>query len=1109
MSLWATFNNCCCCQKGSVVPRLENLTRVRPAGDTTPAGATVTPFSRLDAAQYFIDAGNALPHTCTSDHPAGAGSDASGYCGTWLTSPGDASALSMQEVKAQMDDIIACAVADTTHYNFDHNCYLKNGTSGTDVVNMVMPKLFGGQWVFAEHFWSGTFGLMDAPNLTNPAFPAPQVKYLQVDAQETYANLFHEKHYPAGTSPTPTTPPTFDLAIQTNNSTGQITRVVNQVNRLITQGGTAPTETQVYYPSGPVTTIKACADGPQVNADLSAFPVPGTDIPTIAGLVGNNGSGWLASIAAVNSDGSGWQAIGTVVPFATGNPTTDTIYANVVVKRTNTSYTWNLDLVIFFESAPGGGSGGDDVWEWRHITSTGSIELSVPYTSDDAYADFKQLLASFDMGNFKLASLRGVNGDGSADEKLWHGPLIIYNGVRAAVSPIGLGCPINNYAAPVADANGHAAWTYDPLLYAPTTGTPLPANYATWTPVSGQGADWVPTWGQLPWLDPNSYIWQTQALPAHGVYFNTGALPELIPANFTSATLLTGMWDGSIIATNSCLDSSTQRLAGGSDRHFWFGAPNYRRDAVHDPTSGALLGYQWNLISTGAFSAAPRPSCTVRWMPPYEEQYDGAALGTPPIGNFPQSWMDYSGGKIKGGKFCMAVNPWQAVNYGFPCGPGKYAIEQTSVCCITAGTGAGGSLTIAPTTGATAPSSGYIVIEGGGVYPVTGLSGSTLTVDAKIDGLPTGYVFRDPALYSDGATHLGRLRWIGYTQNGVTFGSAPGICGRVAITTAYASGTLTVLPATAQPYLRVDPATAAIRAVNLYDAGMTLLTVTPLVLARTDDLHFTVAAANYPTAVWMVDAAVDWTKYSAVSQHTGVHLDWSFDKRQAALATSAQPNWLGGTGAGTGTGTVGCLSQSVTQFNYTYKAGCPAIVGIVPYYSQIPSGGDTPVGSDTPSPNVPADNFDNAVLFDFPPRFLLDDQYGSHWQGALMLSMPAPEWEAPFFPSCNGFLTNWAEDVDGTGWADGTGPISGIDYTKWAWFPGAYLVEAATTVPAGCALPAALKLFYDPSNIFPPPYYPNGIPYGSDVLMDWGFITRACNSSNHFYTEYMKFVTCP
>jgi hypothetical protein len=380
----------------------------------------------------------------------------------------------------------------------------------------------------------------------------------------------------------------------------------------------------------------------------------------------------------------------------------------------------------------------------------------------------------------------------------------------------------------------------------------------------------------------------------------------------------------------------------------------------------------------------------------------------------------------------------------------------------------------------------YIAVGGDGIYHVTGVATTTpaaglaqwlVSVDAKVDDLPTGFAMSSTG--DGGSGYLGVLR----------FPAAPGICGRAAVTAAFASGILTITASVAQPWLRLDPATGLIM-VDLYDSAMTSGTkIASVSLVRTSDTVWTAAMGSAPgiTVAYLVSAGVDWTKNSSASQKTGVHLDWSFNQRQAQPAYTSPPTWYGGIG--------GCLGCTVTQFNYG-GGTCPVMVGVVPRYGS---------GSGTPVESGPS----GSEFFGFGGSVTFDDVFGAHWQGAVILTMVDPFYQQPYKPDCNNASAfEWAQD-NGSGEAD----TDSVFY-----FPHAPLVEALANVPGGDSLPAGVSLTYDTSvNVIAPPYYPQGIPIGDTgggyaaVETDWGFAGRACadiGASGRFASIYTTFVSC-
>ena len=1146
------LKNCCCtCNVGSYVPRWKNVTAVRTQSDcadpttkaTVVADGTNIPAARLDISYSNNSGGEDCP----------GGGFTCGKCGGWLVG-GDLSGLSAQEVTAGTDDIVAGATPDATHYTVDNNSYQAypnaaasffqvgdiakivtlgstdwNAMAGTTGVtykvgdiftvavvgsgsgtaqlmtDMLMARRRGGQWIFAQKYWHGVFGYNVSENcVADPTVAASLTKY-RTATVTLRASVWH---YVGGFSGTKTLMGTdaLDWVASVNQTSGIVTSTFSRTCTETSAGN------WVFF--------------------IYAMTVGAGVIPTLYGLPS------LCPGADIHYD---------ITNYIDGTPSspvfTKDIRNQVTTETSFGNYEFHFNLTGQLST---------------EITVT--VTLSDPYTSEQLAADFMAAENAWDMSDFKrLNSLR-------MDENLAHSALCTYAEHQGVASQFAAPFPslptalpisahqanqtMDDYSSPAKDSNGFAPWTYDPLLYAPNTGTPLPSNYATWTPVSGQGADWTPTWAQIAWHDPQDCIWQTQALPAHGIYFTDPATVGYFPANFTSASLRTGIYDGSIIA-------HTSPSSGICARHFWFNAITYRREENYiEPEHISTGTFNWNTYSHGAYSDGQLPWPTMRWLPGYLEQYDSAfhvADGhNQPNGTFGQQFTDFPSnvsvapqGLLVGGKYCQAVQKWQAVNFGRPCGIDRYAVDQTTVvgvASVTAGVytvfQTGISTNNQPAFIAKAPlaagglqNNDYIMIEGTGVFKILTITAIgndakgrpnwtiAMTVAGKLDDPPTGYAFSDPEQRTDGYTHLGRLRWLGYTQFGGTFSSAPGIDLKAAVTMSLVSGTPTIASAGGLPYLRIDPTTAAIRPVNLYDAAWTLL-VSGLAITRTDDNNFT-AAVNYPTAAWMMDtqfataisasATTDWTKYDSSSKQTGVHIGWSFNQRMVAAAaevvattiTAAQfntafspvtypPTWIGGSSPVAG---VLDSSYSIAQFNYPGTMSCPAIVGIVPDGSP--------------------ENFGaGQVLFGFP-AVPVDSIYGAHSQSYIGLTMEDPFNQPPFKPDCDYDPTglscpwSWRED-DGSGMADvmySSGTCVGELQT--AYYAMRPMVEALSSIPSGCSLPTGVTLYYDPANKFPPPNYPNGIPLGANVTSDWGTTNRICNNVSRFVADYAAWANCP
>ena len=1000
------------------------------------------------------------------------------------------------------------------------------------MTDMLMDRRRGGNWIFAQKYWHGRFGFLDNENGTlDPTKSPAQSKWRTIkvdfsfsvvntdtDPATTFAGnllisgtyistidrysgketrtitdfvLTQDRTYIAfddhwnATFPVP-----FDN--RWDASTAFLGYLNNFYARIPTSSDAAATNMVNFVQSSGYDSTALlqgfCNTFVPAGNTVTGSPFCRIDIlqaPTASGSMSVTGNAVSASSA---SSGSGTV---TVPP---GNPNigifeSDDTTASASITNTSLAMTMTLASV---EDATGQTPAGYKKTMLTEASMT--VTLLDEYTKAELETDFEAALAAWNMSDFaRLNSLR-------MDENLAHAALCTYAEWQQAVSPTSpvfssLSALPQNYTmddlnAPVTDANGVPAFK---------TNVPSPTlPYIYDATVSGV---WSPTWAGMIWTDPTDSIWKYPA----GSTRTTGGFKDSFATQtaYAGAALITGILTGGVI-------SHTAPTTGITDRHFWMGAVNYRREGspimYNAYSHGAYSDDSGFTDSTtenpaGTYFDGQLPTPTLRWMPPQNEKYDGAAGGTPPIGNFPQQFTDFSNGCLKGGKYCQAVQKWNAVDYLQPSGKRKFDVDQNTVGIIVAA-GSGYFTVGKPSTTSAFPATGYIAVTGSigvtGIYPVTGAATDNgdhtwnVPVGAKIEDFPTGvYTYGD---LRDSSNWLGWLKWIGYTQYAQSFASAPGITGRVAVTTSYAAGVLTVNTTTAQPYFRVDPASNALRAVNLYDVNGSLLNGSPLVLARTDDSHFTATTSNYPTAVWMVDAALTWAQsgFTNASQNTGVHIKWQFDQRKANLATAAQPAWLNGTGAGVGDGVVGCLDSgySIEQFNYL-NGSCPAIVGIVP--------------SGSP------ENFGTQVLFDFP-TVPIDNGYGAHSQSFIGLTMEDPFEIAcgtPFKPDFNpmDYTTplsfSWKED-DGSGKSDDGGATPPVYY--YAMRP---LVEAADAVPSGKSLPIGVTLFFDPANKFPPPCYPNGILYGATVTSDWKTTERICNNVSRFVADYAAWSFCP
>jgi hypothetical protein len=972
--------------------------------------------------------------------PTDIGSPA-GSCGSWIFGGiGDANGLSAQEIDAAVDDIMACAADDSTHAKSDHNCYVK---SATDTVDMRLNKLFGGDWKFAKKFWHGCFGWLskDAPGITpDPDSGADGTKYLTIANTATIIRSTW----------------TYEMDGVTQRPQGKITDTLagsRSVNR-----------------NSGIITLSSDYLVKQEWLDYFSMGTP-TDPATY--LIIENGNGttdWGATPVVHGSTDADSTVTANPYAYVSGGPAevpdVDSAISDYNSKVTAMNAYDSGSRAIFTKPTTPGGF----TFSGSESTAIDSVSLDITVTRSNTSYEWN-VSYSYAQPGYQGNSLSSIGTKVLSD----------------AYSGSGLLDDLNNAfdAWDMSDASlfglvsGSASLRQDgklalgALCCFDEVGSPVsPLGYDidTMDDYSGSyGSPIVGYWPQRAWLDPNSFCWKTPG----GQYF-TGSGSAV-----DGSSIATGLRTGDIIAHN----------VAGSDPHFWFGFRSFQRQAC----SGGG-GYQWVNYENGGFANSLLPSATKRWMDDFEAQYDADLCGpgaTYPPGNYPQFFINQYNGKAIAGKYIQATQRWNAINYGRPCGEDKFAIDQTTVCSISSGNAASGFV-VTNTSHATLPLSAgglavndYIAVESGadaGIYKINAITGTgpwTISVSSLglLDTLPTGFAFCPSTIYgsgirADGTVHIGRLR----------FPRATGTCGKVPCTTVLAAGILTITVAS-QPWLRIDPTTGTIT-LNLYDAGGTLIEA--VTATRVSDTSFTCTPATATSAsfIWQVGYKLissSWTlqtpdDYANASQRTGVHLTWTFDARAPYSSSPPTPYAV-----------TGCESCAIEQFNYDLGQ-CRAVVGIVPF-----SGG-------TPAP---VESFPTQTLFSFPSSVTFDEAYGAHAQGAVMLTMVDPFYQAPYKPDGDSLSFQWLED-DGSGTADDIG-------ASQYYYAHRPLVEAAASLPSGKTLPDGVNLTYDGTSDIAPPFYPNGIPQASgyaDVETDWGFTLKAL-AATRFSEAYLTFVYVP
>ena len=1007
------------CSNGKPIPKLVNVTLCRNDNGT----ANVPPYQRLNS--DYPD------NPCATNPP--------GFCGGWLMG-GDLNGLSAQEVTDTVNDILACGGSDTA---IDHNCYHVTGT--VDMNN----RRRGGQWILARKCWHGIFGVQDQndPNFITALNPfgdgtieepgvgfqgtvttfqttAPQTRYRQIHIYGSGTLVISGSAYGDDG--------TYSNAFDITSTVGQFTGIEARSGTFTDDGkGSSEIFATMF------TFVRSTAN--DILGYFTAFTGGSITSTDSSSYYDHSGSTYVLHNGTANGhpdnilESISW-AVGSC--SRTVNVWDDVVgawalYLSETCTISNTSVVYRVQR---WDRVGG---------EMQAIDHTVTLDLELPYSASDCYADANDALNAWDMSNFNLAKLR-------QDELLALAPLVVYDETGQSLGLTGPTLPnplfppstMDDLNAPIADVNGTAPWT-----------STDPAAVLPWIYNSGASASWNPTFTQITWLDPNSYVWKYPA----GAGATTGGFKDWYAraVAFDGATLITGMRTGAIVSHTSA----------GSDQHFWFNYVKGGRVAEGDPPPNSV----WAPIATGGWNTGENPNLpgvTMRWMDNLEAQFDPQLHDSTHVGNFPQQFVKESGGVVVASKYVQSAQTWPAVNWARPCGADRYAVDQTTVCCII--TNAAPVFTVALTgEAANAPADGsYIAVAGDGIYHVDSHTGALPTLAlhcTRKDDLPTGFDMSNGYGTNIGGV-LGQLRWP----------TAPGICGRAAVTPSFVSGAVTLSGTSAFTWF-LKP-TGTMHDLKVYDSSMSLLdTISGSAIARTDD-SVTFTHAAMPTAAYVIDSATaDWTKNTTASRRTGVFLSWTFNQRVPPGSPYA--------------GISGCVNCDVSQF--TYPAKCP-MVGIVP-------GGS------------PEDFGTSGYLFNSPSGVEFDSYFGRHQQSAVMMVMVDPFWQLPFRPDCGDGTWAWKED-------DGSGQYDPEDGTI-KYFPHRPWVEALKVIPSGCSLPSGLSLFYASANHIAPPFYNDangyiGIP--CDVSdgsyrafeTDWGFTNRACGAVR-FSSNYLQFTTCP
>jgi len=529
------------------------------------------------------------------------------------------------------------------------------------------------------------------------------------------------------------------------------------------------------------------------------------------------------------------------------------------------------------------------------------------------------------------------------------------------------------------------------------------------------------SWDQMDWFDPAGYVWQ----------FPAGE------DQTTAAGTLVQIFDGSVLGAP---------LTAGYENFFCWQFEDWHGCKVPD-AGFDFWRYGWGMFLEDYNSqvGGDLPETSTQWTNNF------FTIGTPPGAciayNDPTliGMNNYSGRAGAGGlvayKYAEILDRWPSQNFGRPSGPDKFAYDETLVYCLNdlsgSGTGAtfaltnwdGASITLTDTSGAWGGASV------GGFFNIS-QSGGTITLGTKVYDLPSNWVSRS----GDDAQCFGKLRFDGCAS----------LRGRQAITV---SG-MTITFNEAQPQFGLASATHH-EQVDIYDASYTLL-ATNVTATRVNDSSFTTVTA-YPTATWVTNTGVKYYFDDEFPKGDFAILQWLFDYR-----TNGERGRL--------VGEVDCSGTQIAQpaANYGYAAfqqdaRCLSSQPCTPAVVCFTPNGET---------------FANGIIYGFPSTFVMDEQYGSCWQGYVQQTMTDLFWQKPHLPcgalslsiladpgdTVDGSAISWVMD-NGTCEADSFDEETGL---QTMYFPLAPQVEARLTLPAN----------YGAAQNETPPSLPGGITIG-------------------------------
>lgn len=528
---------------------------------------------------------------------------------------------------------------DATHFTVNGNFYHTNGT-----VNISSTQRFGGKWITAQKQWHGKFGIIDAddPNIVMSATLAAQTNVQINPAQNTtFLKSAPQRKFRTVICSAATSGTDGPGSAQCTSTVGQYTGVITNTGASTT--GAAASD----FVFGFLVNLTNQAAFNYFAAWMSTVPSGYNSQILDASGIGNGP--WTLQVQETNLGGgtvycnleslsvtqggmsrTAWSILQSPV---TGNwASYQTFQESLSYGNEQASYLSNR-TILYLDGLTGA------VVVVSTAQRSGSIKYQDPYTSADVMQDIYNLLRVWPLGDETYYPWR-------TDESLALSPVICYDEVNAPIPPNCTTSTSDDYRLPQVGA----------------------------------------AWQQMPWLDPNSYIWiyQTSAQQL------AGQCAVAQPGGFTGGSPGAGV--GAALFPASYLGGIWFRNAPGSDPHFWFAATiyNYNTGTLH-----------WDTYKYGQETPAYLPKCAMRWTNARDSQASASTPGINPP-QYPQAFISEGGGTVVAAKYVVATQPWPAVNnlwcynqrtvqgntgqwtVTMNCSPGSYSIATSPNAAGTA-----------------------------------------------------------------------------------------------------------------------------------------------------------------------------------------------------------------------------------------------------------------------------------------------------------------------------------------------------------------------------------------------------------------------------------------